>query len=176
MVQAWEFSHFPISSLFPYDRFGKIYNVTRVMHKDDTFDMEAYKNYSPLYLPATYATTYLLAFALCTCVIVHTFLYHGRSLLNGFQKGQVEDDDIHAKLMRNYAEVPNWWYQICFVTCFGLAIVAVEVGASVTIFIDPAILMSADFRFGMWGFRYGRFYSLSCCPLSMSYHLDSFLR
>lgn len=41
----------------------------------------------------------------------------------------MEDDDIHAKLMRNYAEVPSWWYQICFVSCFGLAIVAVEVGA-----------------------------------------------
>lgn len=71
--------------------------------------------------------TYLLAFTLSTCVIVHTFLYHGRTLLNGFKKMRVEQDDIHAKLMRNYPEVPDWWYLISFCVFFSLAVVAVEV-------------------------------------------------
>lgn len=71
--------------------------------------------------------TYLLAFALSTCVIVHTLLYHGRTLLNGFKKIKVEADDIHAKLMRNYPEVPDWWYGASFCLFFALAIVAVEV-------------------------------------------------
>lgn len=98
-----------------------------MLRKDDTFDVEAYSNYSPLYLPATYAMTYLLAFTLSTCVIVHTFLYHGRTLLNGFKKIRVEQDDIHAKLMRNYPEVPDWWYLSSFCVFFSLAVVAVEV-------------------------------------------------
>lgn len=89
--------------------------------------MNAYNNYSPLYLPATYAMTYLLAFALSTCVIVHTLLYHGRTLLNGLKKMRVEADDIHAKLMRNYPEVPDWWYASSFCVFFSLAVVAVEV-------------------------------------------------
>ncbi|KAJ7876048.1 oligopeptide transporter [Mycena olivaceomarginata] len=87
----------------------------------------AYADYSPLFLPATYAMTYLLAFALSTCVIVHTLLYHGRSLLNGVKKMRVESDDIHAKLMRNYPEVPDWWYALSFCVFFSLAIVAMEV-------------------------------------------------
>ncbi len=70
---------------------------------------------------------YLIAFALSTCVITHTILYHGKSLLNGVKKMRIEKDDIHAKLMRNYPEVPDWWYIISFVTFFCLAIVAVEV-------------------------------------------------
>ena len=74
--------------------------------------------------------TYLLAFALSTCVIVHTLLYHGRTLLNGFKKIRVENDDIHAKLMRNYPEVPDWWYASAFCVFFSLAIVAVEVSLS----------------------------------------------
>ena len=57
-------SHFPISSLFLYNHFGKIYSISHVINKDNTFNMEAYRNYSPLYLSATYATAYLLAFAL----------------------------------------------------------------------------------------------------------------
>jgi hypothetical protein len=104
-----------------------VYNITRVLSKNDTFDLEAYNNYSPLYLPATYAMTYLLAFALSTCVIIHTLLYHGRSLLNGIKKMKVENDDIHAKLMRNYPEVPDWWYISSFLVFFSLAVVAVEV-------------------------------------------------
>ncbi|EKM81282.1 hypothetical protein AGABI1DRAFT_119764 [Agaricus bisporus var. burnettii JB137-S8] len=124
---SWKLAHFPLSANEPYDKFGKVYDVTRVLRKDDTFDVEAYSNYSPLYLPATYAMTYLLAFTLSTCVIVHTFLYHGRTLLNGFKKIRVEQDDIHAKLMRNYPEVPDWWYLSSFCVFFSLAVVAVEV-------------------------------------------------
>lgn len=94
---------------------------------DDTFNETAYAEYSPLYLPATYAVTYLLAFALSTCVLVHTVLYHGRSLLNGVRKIKVEPDDIHAKLMKHYPEVPDWWYMLVLVFFFCMAIIAVEV-------------------------------------------------
>ena len=89
--------------------------------------MTAYEEYSPLYLPAAYAMTYLLAFALSTCVIVHTLLYHGRTLLNGFKRIRLEEDDIHFKLMQNYPEVPDWWYGSVFVFFFCMAIVAAEV-------------------------------------------------
>lgn len=111
----------------PYDRFGNVYDVERVLTVDDRFDKEAYDNYSPLYLPATYAVTYLLAFALSTCVLVHTALYHGRTLINGVKRMKIEKDDIHAKLMRNYPEVPDWWYATAFVLFFCIAIIAVEV-------------------------------------------------
>ncbi|KAK7472357.1 hypothetical protein VKT23_000474 [Stygiomarasmius scandens] len=126
-TNSWQLAYFPISANEPYDRFGQIYNVSKVLRTDDTFDPEAYANYSPLYLPATYAVCYLIAFALSTCVITHTLLYHGRSLLNGIKKMRVETDDIHAKLMRNYPEVPDWWYLLSFCIFFSLAVVAVEV-------------------------------------------------
>jgi len=125
--QSWMLAYFPISANEPFDRYGNTYNVSRVLKVDDTFDLEAYNNYSPLYLPATYAMTYLLAFTLSTCVIVHTLLYHGRSLLNGLKKMKVETDDIHAKLMRNYPEVPEWWYLSALGFFFCLTVVAVEV-------------------------------------------------
>ncbi|KAJ7594866.1 OPT oligopeptide transporter protein-domain-containing protein [Mycena floridula] len=126
-TNSWKLAYFPMSANEPYDRFGDVYNVSRVLTKDDIFDLDAYDKYSPLYLPATYAVCYLVAFTLSTCVITHTLLYHGKSLLNGIKKMRVESDDIHAKLMRNYPEVPDWWYLTAFGVFFALAIVAVEV-------------------------------------------------
>ena len=59
---------------------------------------------------------------------MHTGLYHGKSLINGLRKKKVENDDIHAKLMRNYREVPEWWYFMVFCFFFCVAVIAVEVG------------------------------------------------
>ena len=124
--QSWYMSYFPISGNGPYDRFGKVYNITRVLSSDYRFDPVAYNEYSPLLLPATFAMTYLLAFASSSCIITHTLLYHGQTLLNGL-KWNVEADDIHAKLMRHYPGVPDWWYLTLFCISFALAVVAVGV-------------------------------------------------
>jgi OPT family oligopeptide transporter len=86
----------------------------------------AYEDYSQLYLPANYAMTYLIAFAMSTCILVHTALHHGRSILNQVKKTKL-DDDIHAHLMRNYPEVPDWWYGALFIFFFLMSIVLVEV-------------------------------------------------
>lgn len=126
-MQVWNLAYFPILANDPYDRFGKPYNISLVLRPDGTFDPEAYDNYSPLYLPASYAITYLIAFALASCLIVHTVLYYGQAVINGFKRINVEKDDIHAKLMRAYPEVPDWWYAAAFCCFFSLAIVAVEV-------------------------------------------------
>ncbi|KAF8911642.1 oligopeptide transporter [Gymnopilus junonius] len=148
-TNSWNLAYFPIAANEPYDRFGKLYNVSRVLRPNDTFDEAEYNAYSPLYLPATYAMTYLLAFALSTCAIVHTVLYHGQSLLNGFKKIRVEADDIHAKLMRNYPEVPDWWYAIAFCIFFAIAIVAVEVWSTeVPVW---ALLLAVGFIYAMTG-------------------------
>ncbi|KAI0067637.1 oligopeptide transporter [Artomyces pyxidatus] len=126
-TNTWSLAHLPMFGTEPYDRYGHVYNVSLVLTRQDTFNFTAYEHYSPLYLPAAYAMTYLLAFALSTCVIVHTLLYHGRSLLKGMKSIRIEKDDIHAKLMRNYPEVPDWWYATAFVFFFALAIIAMEV-------------------------------------------------
>jgi len=126
-TNTWNLAYFPINDNNPYDRFGQYYNIALVLDSSNHFNATAYNEYSPLYLPATYAMTYLLAFALSTCVLVHTVLYHGRSLLNGMKRMRVEPDDIHAKLMRNYPEVPDWWYIVFFVGFFLMMVVVVEV-------------------------------------------------
>lgn len=114
-----------------FDRFGNVYNITKVI-KNGVLDEDAYQNYSALYLPATFVMTYVLAFALSSAVLVHTALYHGRSLWNGLRRIKIEPDDIHAKLMRIYPEVPAWWYGLAFVLFFCCVVIAVEVSRTIT--------------------------------------------
>ncbi|KAG8969004.1 hypothetical protein FRC03_004971 [Tulasnella sp. 419] len=126
-TNIWNSSYLPISANVPFDRFGQLYNVSLIINEDMSFNATKYEQYSELYLSSTYAMTYLLAFMLSTALLVHTVLYHGQALLKGLKKMRVEDDDIHAKLMRNYPEVPDWWYLLFFVTFFCVAIVAIQV-------------------------------------------------
>ena len=155
----------------PYDRYGKPYDITRVLTPEHTFDVDAYNNYSPLYLPASYAITYLIAFALSSAMIVHTLLYHGRTVLRGFLQTRIEKDDIHAKLMRAYPEVPDWWYLATFAACFALAIVTAEV---CRVHAACPLGDSTGFdRFGIRAFRCGRWCSRSRCRSRTSFLPDT---
>ncbi|KAF8522157.1 OPT oligopeptide transporter [Hysterangium stoloniferum] len=125
---VWNLSHLPMVSSIPYDNTGSHYNVSRIMSgAQPTFNATAYADYSPLYLPATYVIGYLLAIALSTCVLTHTILHHGRSVINNIRNVSVEEDDVHAKLMRHYPEVPNWWYATCVAFFFSVAVLSIKI-------------------------------------------------
>ncbi|EKM53364.1 uncharacterized protein PHACADRAFT_259684 [Phanerochaete carnosa HHB-10118-sp] len=126
-TNTWHLAHLPMLANTPYDRYAQPYNVSRVLNSDQTLNVQGFNDYSPLYLPGGYAVTYLIAFILSSCVIVHTILYYGKNLMNGFKRIKIEKDDIHAKLMRSYPEVPDWWYLGVFAVFLALMIVAQEV-------------------------------------------------
>ena len=71
----------------------------------------------------------------------------------------MEADDIHAKLMRNYPEVPDWWYFLAFCLFFSLAIVAVEVWNTdvpvwallLSIILPIVYILPSGFIFAMTG-------------------------
>jgi hypothetical protein len=70
--------------------------------------------------------TYLLAFAAMSALLVHTVLYHGKTIWKALTT-QVEEDDIHAKLMRFYQEVPSWWYAGMLLIFFAAGVINAEV-------------------------------------------------
>jgi hypothetical protein len=102
----------PILSSGAYDRFGAAYNYTAVVGSDYKFNTTAYQEYSPLYISASFMMTYMLAISLSTCAIVHTALHYGPSIYRGLRGADVEEDDVHAKLMRAYPEVPMWYVDL----------------------------------------------------------------
>ncbi|KAK6202518.1 oligopeptide transporter [Scheffersomyces amazonensis] len=123
---VWYAQYLPISSSDSYDRFGQSYNVSRIVDPVTlTFDLQAYKEYSPLFLSTTFAISYGLSFASILATIMHTILFHGKEIIQ--QVRMKEKPDVHMRLMKSYKEVPDWWYVIVFVIFFALSIVTIRV-------------------------------------------------
>ncbi|KAH8922321.1 OPT-domain-containing protein [Atractiella rhizophila] len=129
-TKTWFLNYLPMSSFDAYDRYGAVYDVSKVIDdRPGVFRLNetAYMEYSPLYISGTYAIVYCLAFTLATASLVHTILYHGKSIINKFKNVRTEEEDVHAKLMRYYPEVPDWWYGCVLVIMFVLSVVCIEI-------------------------------------------------
>ena len=79
-----------------------------------SFNLEAYKAYSPVFVPAPSAVTFGLQFASVMAVSTHTFLYYRKHVLVYARRSLSEQSDEIARLMSIYKEVPNWWYLTIF--------------------------------------------------------------
>lgn len=116
----------PISVPLPFDNTGAQYNFSAIV-TNRTFDQAKYEQYSPMFLPITYAVSYGAIFAMYPALIVHTFLWHRHDIIRQLRRGLNDETDIHAYLMRSYPEVPRWWFVALGVICCILGIIAIEV-------------------------------------------------
>ncbi|KII86297.1 hypothetical protein PLICRDRAFT_177860 [Plicaturopsis crispa FD-325 SS-3] len=126
-TNTWFSEFMPISSRISYDNTGATYNVTRILNPDSTINMEAYKQYSPLFLSTTFAMSYGLSFASITATLMHAFLYFRKQIWVQSRRAMSEQPDIHARLMSRYPQVPEWWYLCIFLSMFVLGIISIEV-------------------------------------------------
>ncbi|KAI8321886.1 OPT family small oligopeptide transporter [Martensiomyces pterosporus] len=117
---------FPIYNTKLYDNLGNRYNTSRVMVEGkNILDKAAYDKYSPVFQTVFFALCYGQGLATLGAIISHTILYHGRDIVKRFKDARSGEDDIHARLMRAYKEVPDWWYAALFVVAFALAMVTI---------------------------------------------------
>ncbi len=124
---TWNFGYFPILGSTAYDRFGKRYQIPAVLDPSTfTLDKDQYEAYSPLYIPVNYFIVYWAGLAMASAMLVHTALYYGPTLWKGLFSKQVEQEDIHARLMRKYNELSEWWYAALVLIGFVGAVIAVE--------------------------------------------------
>ncbi|UZJ57504.1 hypothetical protein CBS101457_006824 [Exobasidium rhododendri] len=152
-------SYLPFNSSSSYDRFGQTYDILKVVTNHTQLDASAFEDYSSLYLPATYLLLYIAGFAASTAVLVHTILYHGKSVWRGIRYVKTEEDDIHAKHMKRYKEVPEWWYACIGIVSFIAAIIANEVyhtglpvwGLLLAVAIPIVYILPSGFIYAMTG-------------------------
>jgi hypothetical protein len=107
-----------------FDRFANNYNTTRILNADTTINVEAYKAYSPLILPAAFGLSYAMGFATLASNVSHVIWFYGRDVVRRVKDSKYEEPDIHLKLMRKYPEVPEWWYTIVFLVMFAFGMLA----------------------------------------------------
>jgi len=122
---VWYGAYMPLSSSNIYDNTGAQYNGSRIIDSRGNFLEEAYKAYSPVFLPVTFALGYGISFAVMSCLPTHIFLYHSKDIMNVF-KGQ-QKKDCHARMIDKYPDVPWYWYGGLTVLILGLTIMTVVV-------------------------------------------------
>ena len=96
-------------SSYAFDNTGSKYNVSRIINLDRSINLQAYKDYSPLFIPVASVISIGLSLASITATLTHFLLFHRRLFWI-----RQSPSDIHARLMSVYKEVPDWWYLIIF--------------------------------------------------------------
>jgi len=142
---TWFSAHLLPNSNQAFDRFGALYNVTSVLKPDRTLDVEAYRQYSPLYYSAGYNLVFGAYFAQYTAALLYALLEHWDQIKVGAtigvrqvkslwkKKDQGEEDverpelDVHFKLMKQYPEASQWWFAVVTLLAFVFGVIACEV-------------------------------------------------
>ncbi|CAL5869901.1 uncharacterized protein PFLUO_LOCUS4134 [Penicillium psychrofluorescens] len=124
-TNTWYSAYLPLLNSNTFDNTGNSYDTSRIMTPGGTVNQTAYRDYSPMFLPAGYAVTYGVAFANLTGIFVHVSLYHGGDIWRQW-KG-TNKPDVHSRLMSVYQGVPWWWFGAITVLMFVLSIVTNEV-------------------------------------------------
>jgi OPT family small oligopeptide transporter len=118
------YKYLPISDNHNYDNTGGIYNTSRILTSDFTFNQTAYEEYSPLFLPATFSLSYGMAFAALISTVTHVALFYGPDIWARIKSAKTEVPDVHLKFMRRYKEAPEWWFLTIFVISFAFGMIA----------------------------------------------------
>ncbi|KAK9318943.1 OPT oligopeptide transporter protein-domain-containing protein [Lipomyces orientalis] len=115
-------AYMPPNTSNVYDRFGKAYNVSRVL-SHGKFDEQLYRTYSPPYISAGQLMYQSACYAVYTFGFAYVFLSEWRTVkeaLVGFYRSLKDRKvsnyesykDPISVMMREYKEVPDWWFLI----------------------------------------------------------------
>lgn len=140
-TNTYNVAYLPFNSGQVFDRHGQPYKPFEVVERDNfQFNEERYRNYSPIMLPVGYLLSYFAGFMSLTAVLMHGVLNHGQEIMRLLFRKSKTPDDIHAKLMRRYKQVPFWWYQWILVICLLAILIVLEYS---DLAISPALVLLA---------------------------------
>lgn len=129
---AYNARRFPIISSHVFMANGTRYDVARVLDPATfRFSSAGYAEAGQINLSVFFAFAYGLSFATLAATLSHVALFHGRSIWQQTKatvaRGHAGGGDVHARLMkRNYAAVPQWWFQVLLVVVLALSIFTCE--------------------------------------------------
>ncbi|EXB29550.1 Oligopeptide transporter 3 [Morus notabilis] len=117
----WKFNtfdsrNFPIFSNQLFTKTGHKYDTTKILTPQFDLNVDAYNSYSKLYLSPLFALSIGSGFARFTATLTHVALFHGSDILKQSRSALKNAKlDIHAKLMKSYKQVPEWWFLILLI-------------------------------------------------------------
>ncbi|PHT57282.1 hypothetical protein CQW23_05768 [Capsicum baccatum] len=98
-------------------------DTTKIFTPQFHLNISAYEKYSKLYLSPLFALSIGSGFARFTATLTHVALFQGSDIWK--QSRSVVKNvkiDIHAKLMKSYKQVPQWWFLVLLVGSIALSL------------------------------------------------------
>lgn len=124
----WKYNTFdsrkyPIFSNKLFTASGHTYNTSNILTPQYDLNVAAYNSYGKLYLSPLFALAIGSGFARFTATITHVILFHGSDIWRQSKSAMNNVKlDIHARLMKKYKEVPQWWFLILLVGSVALSL------------------------------------------------------
>ncbi|KAL8490358.1 hypothetical protein ACS0TY_025548 [Phlomoides rotata] len=101
---------FPLFSSHLFDDRGRVYNVSAIVNDKFEIDLEAYGKQGRINLTIFMSMAYGLNFAALMATLTHVAVFNGRDIYKRYRASHNAKPDIHTRLMKNYKEVPGWWF------------------------------------------------------------------
>lgn len=131
-------AYLPINVNLKYDNTGSVYNSSRIMNSDNTLNLEAYEDYSPIFYGATALVARGITYMYFPAQLVSCGLNYWRDFVLSckafrmiFRLKKDENflevfDDRFSRTASSHPGAPGWWFIVIFFVCFGVAIAIVE--------------------------------------------------
>ncbi|XP_074275815.1 oligopeptide transporter 4-like [Silene latifolia] len=123
---------FPIFSSHLFTAHGQIYNITGIVNNHFELDITEYEKQGQIHMSMFFALTYGFGFATIASTLTHVSLFYGREIYGRFRASYKGKEDIHTRLMRNYEDIPSWWFYL-------LLAVAIAISFLLSIFLKEQV-------------------------------------
>nr|POE80451.1 oligopeptide transporter 4 [Quercus suber] len=133
-MNAYNAKTFPIYSADLFTAQGQDYNISLIVNDKFELDTAQYKQLGKIHLSTLFALTYGFGFATIASTLSHVALFYGREIYDRYRASSKGKEDIHTRLMKNYKDIPSWWFHL-------LLNVTVSVSLVLCIFLKKEVQM-----------------------------------
>ncbi|OIV97835.1 hypothetical protein TanjilG_12592 [Lupinus angustifolius] len=123
-LNVYNAKNFPIYSSHLFTAQGMEYDVKGIVNKKFELDMEEYQKQGHINLSMFFAVSYGIGFAAIAATLSHVAIFNGREIYQQWSS-RSRKEDIHTRLMKNYKDIPNWWFHTMLIISFVLALILV---------------------------------------------------
>lgn len=106
---------FPIFSSHLFTAQGQVYNISAIVNDKFELDLVQYEKQGQIHMSMFFALTYGFGFATIAATLTHVAAFYGREIYGRYRASYKGKEDIHTRLMRNYKDIPSWWFYLLLV-------------------------------------------------------------
>ncbi|VFQ62270.1 unnamed protein product [Cuscuta campestris] len=104
--------NFPIISSDLFTARGQLYNISAIVNQKFELDETQYAKQGRIHLSTMFSLAYGFGFATIASTLSHVAIFYGREIYDRYRASTKGKEDIHTRLMRNYKDIPSWWFYI----------------------------------------------------------------